>query len=209
MQEYSEIAKSALIKSMEGLEHPVHLGPNAQVHAACSIGRFSFVNSDSILFPHVQVGRFCSIARNCEIGSANHPTHFLSTHTFQYQPNYFPRLPEYKGLERRAWRSHPETRIGNDVWIGAKCVVRAGVTIGDGAIVAAGAVVTKDIPPYAIVGGVPARMIRMRFEADLIEDLLQVKWWDLQLADLSGLPFDNPRECIVMLRGIRQRQHIG
>jgi len=77
------------------------------------------------------------------------------------------------------------TQIGNDVWIGARAIVLDGISIGDGAVIAAGAVVTKDVPPYAIVGGVPAKLIRYRFEDDVIQELLKWKWWDLSLDDLQ------------------------
>lgn len=79
--------------------------------------------------------------------------------------------------------------IGNDVWVGANVVIRCGVTIGDGAVCAAGAVVTRDVPPYAIVGGVPARRIRKRFDDETVDRLLALRWWQYDAADLAGLPF--------------------
>lgn len=207
MHEFSEIAKSSINKSPEETDHPVSLGPQSQIHKNCKLGRYSFINSHTVIYPHSSVGRYCSIARNVEIGVANHPTGFLSTHTFQYSLSYFPRLPGYAQIRRRTWRSHPPTLIGNDVWVGAKAIVRAGVTVGDGAIIASGSVVTKNVAPYAIVGGVPAKLIRYRFSQDLIKKLLLVKWWELEVADLDGLPFDDVDECIRLLlelRGIQE-----
>lgn len=200
--EFSEIAKSSHININAHIDHPIHLSPSAQLHSDVSIGKYTFINIGTIIYPHVKVGKFCSIARNCEIGAANHPSNWLSTHTFQYHKSYFPRLPEYIDLKRKSWRSHTPTEIGNDVWIGSKSVILAGVKIGDGAIVAAGAVVTKDIPAYAIAGGVPAKIIKMRFDEDIISDLKSIKWWDLGISQLSNLPFDDVRSCIKKLKEI-------
>ncbi|MCL1962192.1 MAG: CatB-related O-acetyltransferase [Desulfovibrionaceae bacterium] len=200
MQTFSQIDKSASIKSPEGLEHPVHLSPLSEVHAGCTVGRYTHINIGTVLFSHVKVGRFTSFGRNCEIGAANHPLQYLSTHTFQIHAQCFPRLPDYKNLKRKPWLFHPDTHIGNDVWVGAKTVVRAGVTIGDGAVVAAGSVVTKDIPPYTIAGGTPARMIRMRFPSHIVAALLELKWWELNIVELDGLPFDNIEACVTELR---------
>ena len=199
-EDYSEIAKSAFVNKNAKLDHPVHLSPGIQLHAEVEIGRYSFLNAGVIVYPHVKVGRYCSIARSCEIGLAMHPSTWMSTHTFQYHKSYFPRMPEYAGLKRKAWRSHPETRIGNDVWIGAKSMIVSGVNIGDGAIIAAGAVVVKDVEPYSIVGGVPARHLKYRFETEIIDKLLDIKWWTREPQELSGLPFDDIESCIEMLK---------
>lgn len=124
---------------------------------------------------HAEIGNFCSIAAGTKIGVAGHPTNLLSTNSifylekslnirFKNQIEYTPYLP---------------IKIGNDVWIGEKCLIMPGVTIGDGAIIAAHAVVTKDVPPYAVVGGIPAKIIKFRFSEEIIEKLLKIKWWDM------------------------------
>ena len=149
------------------------------------------------------IGRFCSIACGAKFlfNSANHTLRSLSTYIF---PVLFEeweldvaRIPE-------AWDNRGDIVIGNDVWIGYEAVILAGVTIGDGAIVAARAVVTKDVPPYTIVGGVPAKPIRKRFSDQEIAQLLELKWWDwpperiatsidaIQSGDLEGLKRANP-----------------
>lgn len=123
------------------------------------------------------IGKFCSIACGAKFlfNSANHTLDALSTYPF---PIFF----EEWGLDRRdvarAWDNKGDIVVGNDVWIGYEAVILAGVTIGDGAIIAARAVVTKDVPPYAIVGGVPAKLIRQRFAPEVVSALLQTRWWD-------------------------------
>lgn len=130
------------------------------------------INHDRLL-----IGKFCSIACGARFlfNSANHTMNSLSTYPF---PLFF----EEWGLERQnvaaSWDNRGDIVIGNDVWIGYEAVIMAGVTIGDGAIIGTRAVVTKDVPPYTIVGGVPAKPIRKRFSAPVISSLLKMRWWD-------------------------------
>lgn len=204
MNEFSEIAKSAHIAKDAVIEHPIHCGPNSQVHGGCNIGKFAFINTSSVFYPNVTLGRYCSIARNCEVGVANHPISFLSTHSFQYHYAQFPRYPFYKeNIKRTTWRAHPDTHIGSDVWIGAQSVIKAGVSIGHGSIVAANSVVTKNIEPYSIVGGSPAKLIRKRFSEAQISRLLELQWWDLPIEEISTLKFNDIESCIDSLTEIR------
>lgn len=123
------------------------------------------------------IGKFCSIACGTKFlfNCANHSLKSLSTYTF-------PLFYEEWGLEKSdvatAWDDKGDIIIGNDVWIGYEAVIMAGVHIGDGAIIAARAVVTKDVPPYTIVGGTPAKEIRKRFDTETVEHLIKLKWWD-------------------------------
>ena len=123
------------------------------------------------------IGKFCSIACGAKFlfNSANHSLGSLSTYPF---PIFF----EEWGLPvediPRAWDNKGDIVVCSDVWIGYEAVILAGVTIGDGAVIGTRAVVTKDVPPYTIVGGVPAKPIRKRFSDDVIERLLELKWWD-------------------------------
>ena len=123
------------------------------------------------------IGKFCSIACSAKFifNCANHTLPSLSSYTF---PLFF----EEWGLEKkdvaRAWDNKGNITLGNDVWVGFEAVILSGVTIGDGAIIGARAVVTKDVEPYTIVGGVPARVIRRRFDDETIEKLLRFRWWD-------------------------------
>ena len=130
------------------------------------------VNGDRL-----KIGKFCSVACGAKFlfTSGNHSLRSLSTYTF-------PIFYEQWGLDpkniRDAWDNKGDIVIGNDVWIGYEAVIMAGVHIGDGAIIAARAVVTKDVPPYTIVGGTPAKEIRKRFDAEVIQQLLLLKWWN-------------------------------
>nr|WP_115700308.1 CatB-related O-acetyltransferase [Cupriavidus taiwanensis] len=205
---FSIIAKSATLQPHATLEHPVHMGPQTEIHNGSSLGRCSYLNIKSVIYPNVKIGRYCSVARNCEIGVAAHPTHFLSTHSFQYNSALFPNWPEYKDMERKAkFLAHRPTIIGDDVWIGAQAIVVAGVRIGDGAVVAANSVVTKDVEPYSIVGGSPAKTIRFRFRPDQIKDLQSLKWWDLSLSELSVVRFDDIELAITDLKHIRAQKN--
>ena len=130
------------------------------------------VNGDRL-----KIGKFCSIACGAKFlfTSANHALGSLSTYPF---PIFF----EEWGLDvkdiRQAWDNRGDIVIGNDVWIGFEAVILSGVTVGDGAIIGTRTVVTKDVPPYTIVGGAPARPIRRRFEDAVIEKLEALRWWD-------------------------------
>ena len=138
------------------------------------------INGDRLI-----IGKFCSIACGAKFlfNSANHSLTSLSTYPF---PIFF----EEWGLERaqvtRAWDYKGDIVIGNDVWIGYEAVILAGVTIGDGAIIGTRAVVTKDVPPYTVVGGVPAKPIRKRFPDDTIAALLALRWWDWPEERIAG-----------------------
>ena len=131
------------------------------------------------------IGKFCSIACGAKFlfNSANHKMASLSTYTF---PLFF----EEWGLEKenvaQAWDQKGDIIIGNDVWIGYEAVILSGVTIGDGAVIGCRAVVTKDVPPYTIVGGVPAKPIRKRFDEETIKELQKIKWWDWPEEKIAG-----------------------
>ncbi|MDO4371700.1 MAG: CatB-related O-acetyltransferase [Clostridia bacterium] len=137
------------------------------------------VNGDKL-----NIGKFCSIACGAKFlfTSGNHAMQSLSTYPF---PIFF----EEWNLDARdicsAWDNKGDIIIGSDVWIGYEAVIMAGVTIGDGAIIGTRAVVTKDVPPYTIVGGVPAKMIRKRFDDVTIERLENLRWWDWQAAKIQ------------------------
>jgi hypothetical protein len=117
-------------------------------------------------------------------------------------------VEEYKDFERlaRTPDMFKHVSIGNDVWTGHNVNIMAGINVGDGAIIAAGSVVTRDVPPFAIVAGVPATVKRLRFSDKTIERLLRVKWWDLELSDLSGLPFRDVERCLDRIEEIKAKK---
>lgn len=130
------------------------------------------INHDKLI-----IGKFCSIACGAKFlfNSANHTMRSLSTYPF---PLFFEEWDLDKKNVADSWDNKGDIVIGNDVWIGYEAVILAGVTVGNGAIIGTRAVVTKNVPPYTIVGGIPAKPIRKRFSEDVIARLLELKWWD-------------------------------
>ena len=148
-----------------------------------SLGDFTYVASNTNI-SKTTIGKFCAIGPDCKLGLGKHPSNtFVSTH-----PVFFSTLnqAQISFAEKNYFDEFEKITIGNDVWLGANVIVVDGVNISDGVIVAAGSVVTKDIPPYAIVGGVPAKIIRYRFEKDEIQKLLELKWWDMDVEYLKN-----------------------
>ena len=146
------------------------------------IGDNSYCSPGAILFNGTRIGKYCSIGYNVQIGCPEHPVTFLSTSPRIYR--------DTKASEFIAWPSDdcgsPVT-IDNDVWIGSNAIILQGVTIGNGAIVAAGAVVTEDVKPFTIVGGVPARVIRKRFKPELEKDIAKSRWWEMTIEKIENL----------------------
>lgn len=157
-------------------------------------GRYSFCGYDCTIV-HCDVGSFCSLASKVSIGGAMHPMEFVST-----SPVFLSHRDSVKAkLAHHKYLPVVRTTIGHDVWIGEGVYVKAGVTVGHGAVIGMGSVVTKDVPPYSVVAGNPARLIRMRFEAEVMEALMKMAWWDLPDAELTRLGglFNRPREMLI------------
>lgn len=153
---------------------------NSRVCQSC-LGFGSSIGPDSFIY-FTSIGRYTMLGPDVKVILGQHPTRTIaSTHPAFYSSRGqmgFTYVDETIFEEERFAKKPYRVVIGNDVWIGAYTRIMEGVTIGDGAIVAAGALVTKDVPPYAIVGGVPAKTIRYRFDEDTIAGLLKLKWWD-------------------------------
>jgi acetyltransferase-like isoleucine patch superfamily enzyme len=187
------------------LRGPVFLNRLSQIGPDAIVGKYFGMNENAFIARAV-VGAFCAIGARTAINPFNHPVDWLSVHEFQYHPHSFDWVPEYRAIERleRTSDMFEQVTVGNDVWTGHNVNIMPGVSVGDGAVIGAGAVVTKNVPAFAIVAGVPAQIRRMRFSDAVIERLLRLKWWDLELSELSGLPFRDIERCLDRIEEIRE-----
>lgn len=145
-----------------------------------SLDKYSFCGYDCIIL-NTKIGKFCSIASNVKIGLTQHPYEWASTSpVFYYGRDSIQK--KFSNFDRSIDK---ETIIGNDVWIGENVLIKQGLKIGDGSIVGMGSVVTKDVEAYSIVGGNPAKLIRMRFKNEIVEQLVKLKWWDFSESKLE------------------------
>ena len=147
------------------------------------------------------IGKYCSIDPNLVCGYGIHPTNGITT-----SPAFYSTLKQndmtFSSSDKVIKRK--EITIGNDVFIGMNVSILDGINIGDGAVIGAGGVVTKDVPPYAIVAGVPAKIIRYRFDEETIKELLELRWWDLDDETLKALPYENIEQTIKYLKERKQ-----
>jgi len=175
-----------------------------------AVGAFSYIVSARCRTETV-IGRYCSIAWDVVLGDPNHPVTWLSSSPAFYGTDKFGWHASLEGFQPREMQ--PEERqeiqggpihIGNDVWIGSGVTVLRGVSVGDGAVLAAGCVVTRDVPPYAVMGGIPARVIKYRFPEDIIARLLEARWWEVEPMQLSGLDVSAPLACLAYVEALRE-----
>ena len=186
-----EIAKIILYK-ISSLKINVRSGKNVFIGAFnnlnnVQIGDFTYIAGKSRI-RNAKIGSYTSIAKGLNTGFGTHPTNFFSTSPIFHSIN---NVFKKKYILENNFEEFKETKIGNDVWIGLNVILMDGVNIGDGSIIAAGSVVTKNVPPYSIVGGVPAKLIKMRFDNDTINVLQNSKWWE-----------NDPEEIISKLRDL-------
>ena len=175
-----------------------------------SIGLCTYIGDGSYI-SHTKIGHFCSLAENVRIAIGNHPTSvFVSTFpSFYYDTRsqigftLHNGKPIYDGLDKYPKGENGyQVVVGNDVWIGCNCTILGGVRIGDGAIVGAGSVVTKDVPPYSIVAGVPAKVIKYRFTEEQIKILESIKWWEWPMEKIQQnyMAFSNIDDFITQFK---------
>lgn len=193
-------------------EAPVLVLDHLDIKRSTTFGAYTYFR-DGVIGSLGSIGRYCSIGPSVHIGELNHPLDWLSSSSFQYEVKRFNWYEPYKDFVATTRSAEDSARIlrtapviGNDVWIGAGAHILRGVTIGDGAVVAAGAVVHRDVEPYSIVGGVPARVLGYRFEEEIRAELTALQWWRYLPEDLSGVNFKVIREAI---DEIRRRQEAG
>ena len=200
-----EIAKIILYK-ISSLKINVRSGKNVFIGAFnnlnnVQIGDFTYIAGKSRI-RNAKIGSYTSIAKGLNTGFGTHPTNFFSTSPIFHSIN---NVFKKKYILENNFEEFKETKIGNDVWIGLNVILMDGVNIGDGSIIAAGSVVTKNVPPYSIVGGVPAKLIKMRFDNDTINVLQNSKWWEndaeeiiSKLRDLVGADLDQLKNKLAL-----------
>lgn len=182
-------AKTTLV-----LEENVSLGSVVINAKKLSIGAHTYVRSDCVLSAVSSIGRFCSIGNNCYIGQDKntHPSDWVSSHPFQFTNTPLSFEPQIV-----------DVTIGDDVWIGHDAMIMEGVNVGTGAIIATRALVAHDVPPYAIVAGIPAKVIKYRHPPERISMLLNSKWWECNVDFLLTLRLDDPDAALPELMDAR------
>lgn len=169
-----KISILAQIDNVSKLSNKAKINRFAKMYNS-SLGEYSIVGSNTQIV-NADIGKFCSVSWGISIGLAAHPLKNISS-----SPIF---VSKYNGTEtswtnKNTFVQDSRVTIGNDVWIGAKAIIVSGVKIGDGAVIGAGAIVTKDLPDYAIAVGVPAKIIKYRFSEDVVKKLQEIKWWNL------------------------------
>lgn len=165
------------------LHENVHLLENCIVNNS-QINSYTYLGKNCLV-QNTNIGKFCSIANDVLIGLGNHPLDLLSTSPLFYRVNnplFIKLIKENLGIVE-----YKPIVIGNDVWIGTRSIIMDGVEIGNGAVIAANSIVTKNIPPYAIVGGVPAKIIKYRFPQEKIDELIMNKWWNAEIMEIREM----------------------
>ena len=190
---------TSLTVNSDAVFHP-HIGVFAGQRLN-GIGSFSYTQSP--LWPGAQIGRYCSIGADVKLMGTNHLMSGVTTSDIIYHDTGRLRAA-FAAFDRKPWPLLPNEQgrppvIGNDVWIGAEVVLRRGIQLHDGCVIGTRALVTKDVPPYAIVGGVPARIIGWRLPEEMREKLQALRWWDYAYPEFSTLRMEEPESFVAGL----------
>lgn len=177
------ISRSAIVEPYSNMNNGIFF----------SCGSFSYCRSKEVT-SDLKIGRYCSLAQRIRLSDQEHPMDRISTHPFTTHSHMRKLASDEWGVKVPIY-SHtftgPPPTIGNDVWIGSDAMIKRGITIGHGAVIGARAVVTRDVEPYSVVAGVPAKHIRYRIPEYMIESMLETEWWDYNYIDFSEL---DPRD---------------
>jgi acetyltransferase-like isoleucine patch superfamily enzyme len=178
------------------LEEGVSIGHVEIESRNLEIGAHTYIRSECVLSAVSSIGRFCSIGSGCFIGQqkSSHPTDWLSSHPFQYTDTALTYDPEVAAVT-----------IGHDVWVGHSAMILEGVVVGTGAVIATRAVVAHDVPPYAIVAGIPAKVVKYRHSPELIAELLASRWWECDFDVLKTLALNDPQATLAQLAALDQQ----
>ena len=171
------ISTLAIVSANSYVDKSAYIYRGVKVKEAV-IGAHTYIAANTDV-ENAEIGKYCSIADHCRIGMSGHSLQYLSTSPIFTQTE---NALQERWIENDVFEHKDEEErvlLGNDVWVGSHVLIKGGVHIGNGACIAAGAVVVKDVPPYSIVGGVPAKVIRYRFSPEVIEKLLELQWWEM------------------------------
>jgi len=168
----------------------------------CHLGEFSYIRGGEV-YPNTYIGKYCSISTNVTLGALQHSLTRLTTAARFL--GYAKKIrSEIETSQKKA--SKYETIIEHDVWIGVNAVIMSGLKINVGAVIGAGAVVTRDVPPYAIVGGVPAKIIRYRFDEETIQQLIELNWWNIAPQKIANVTLSDIHKAIEEIQMIKKRE---
>ena len=196
----AKISSSAIISLDTILANKgVHILQHSRI-GSCKIGRYTYIAANCT-FERTEIGSFVSIGSDVICGMAKHPLNYISTYPGFYSDKASG--SEWFGYNHD-FAEHQPVIIGSDVWIGARSTILGGIKVGNGAVIGAGSVVTKDVPAHAVVAGVPARVIRYRFDEELSKKILDAKWWEASdvLLKKSAKYAQNPNDFIDYLSGL-------
>ena len=183
-------------------ERPVRTMGSTSFYAA-QIGACTYVAQDSRIVD-AQIGRYCSIGNECRIGLPDHPLDRLTTSPITYRQIF----SDDATIDPSVRNTKP-VRIGHDVWIGTRAMILGGVTIGHGAIIGAGAVVTRDVEPHTIVGGTPARLLKQRFPKAVSDRILASQWWDFDLRPaITEIDWNQGEKCLAKIKAMAKEERL-